>query len=451
MKNSFLINFKNHKTSAWGQGLLFIFIFVFNSLFAQEKWSLPMCIEQALKSNSHIKRQQVQIDKQNIQIQTDRYNRLPNLTAGGTQKFDFGRSLNRENVYSDVSSQSSAVSLGTEIPLFTGFRISNTLSQHLLDLKASIESRGKTENDIALQVAIAYYRILLNEEISRIASGQIALSKELEAITCILIEHGKTPEAQLLEVQAQVSNDEWHAVQAQNTLRLSVIDLLQLMEWKEIEGFDILPVQTDSVFPLLRSPENIYAIAEEIMPEIRSAFYSIESREKTIKIAQAGYYPSLSLHAEINSSYYHAGNSDNQKLKEQIKNNFQKTVYLTLQIPLFDRLSVRNAVRLARKDWEDSRLLAENAQKALYKEIQKAYYDAVSAQEKYISGQKSVALHTEALHYAQEKYGAGKGTAYEFSEAKIKLANSLSEQAQAKYEWMLQKYLLDFYAGNPIK
>jgi outer membrane protein len=60
-------------------------------------------------------------------------------------------------------------------------------------------------------------------------------------------------------------------------------------------------------------------------------------------------------------------------------------------------------------------------------------------------------LHTEALHYAQEKYSAGKGTAYEFSEAKMKLANSLSEQAQAKYEWMLQKYLLDFYAGNPIK
>jgi outer membrane protein TolC len=410
-----------------------------------------MCIEQALKSNSNIKRQQVQIEKQTIQIQTDRYSRLPNLIAGGTQKFDFGRSLNRENVYNDVNSQTSTFSLGTEIPLFTGFNIPNTLAQHRLELKVYAENLEKAENDIALQVATAYYQILLNKEIVAIASGQISLSKELEAVTLILIEHGKAPESQLLEVQAQVSNDELRFVQAQNALRLSMIDLIQLMEWKEIEEFDILPVQADSILPLLRSPEDIYEIAGEIMPEIKSASYSVKSREKAVKVAESGYYPTLSLQAELNSGYYHAGDADNPLFKDQMKNNFQKTIYLNLRLPLFDRLITRNAVRQAKKDWEDSRLLGENAQKTLYKEIQKAYYDAVSAREKYISTQKSTASNKEALRYAQEKYNAGKGTAYEFSEVKMKLSNSLSEQAQAKYEWMLQKYLLDFYAGNPVK
>jgi outer membrane protein TolC len=167
--------------------LLFFSLFAASGIssFAQDKWNLSMCIEQALKSNSDIKRQAVQVEKQNIQVQTDRHSRLPNLVAGGTQKFDFGRSLNRENM------------------------------------------------------------------------------------TQVLVNHGKAPGSQLLEVQTQVSNDELRAVQAYNTLR-----------------------------------------------------------------------------------------------------------------------------------------------------------------------------------YAHEKYNAGKSTAYEFNETKMKLANSLSEQAQAKYEFMLQKYLLDFYSGN---
>jgi outer membrane protein len=87
----------------------------------------------------------------------------------------------------------------------------------------------------------------------------------------------------------------------------------------------------------------------------------------------------------------------------------------------------------------------------LYKEIQKAYYDALSAREKYFSSQKAVTFNEETLRYAKEKYNAGKSTAYEFNETKVKSANSLSEQVQAKYEFMLQKYLLDFYSGNSIK
>ena len=121
-----------------------------------------------------------------------------------------------------------------------------------------------------------------------------------------------------------------------------------------------------------------------------------------------------------------------------------------MRIPIFDRFSTRNAVRTARKNYEESRIIAEQACKTLYKEIQKAYYDALSAQEKYLSTEIAVDANTEAMRYALEKYNAGKFTAYEYNEVKLKLANCLSEQAQAKYEFMLQKKLLDFYSGIPI-
>ena len=100
---------------------------------------------------------------------------------------------------------------------------------------------------------------------------------------------------------------------------------------------------------------------------------------------------------------------------------------------------------------EDSRLIAENTSKALYKEIQKVWYDALSAHEKYHSTAKAVAANNEALRYAKEKYANGKSTVYEYNEARMKLANSQSEQAQAKYEYLLQRCLLAFYADEPIR
>lgn len=430
----------------------FIFLFLFSTVcissWAQDKWDLSMCIEQALKSNSDIKRQEVQVVKQDIQVQTDRYSRLPNLVAGGTQKFDFGRSLNRENTYSDVNSQISSFSLGAEIPLFTGLNIPNTISQHKLELKAYRENLSRMGNDIKLQVVTYYYQVLLNKEIHAIASEQIKLSKELEDMTLVLVDHGKAPGSQLLEAQAQVSYDELQEVQAYNTLRLSIIDLIQLMELERYDNFDILPIEQDSIFQLAEQPDNVFEVANQIMPEIKSATFTVKSREKAVKVAQSGFYPTVSLQAEINSGYYHYSNISNIPFNDQLNNNLQKAVYLTIRIPLFNRFSTRNTVRMARKELDDSRLIAENTQKTLYKQIQKVYYDAVSAQEKYQSTQKAIAYNTEALRYAQEKYNAGKSTAYEYNEAKMKLINSLSNQAQAKYEFMLQKYLLDFYSGN---
>ena len=89
--------------------------------------------------------------------------------------------------------------------------------------------------------------------------------------------------------------------------------------------------------------------------------------------------------------------------------------------------------------------MMENSKKSLYKEIQQAYYNATAAQEKYISSDKSVDASKVAFSYAEERYGAGKSTVFEYSEAK-----SLAEQTQAKYNFIFRTKILDFYNGTPI-
>ena len=417
---------------------------------AQKTWTLEECIRYALEHNVAIKQQQVNVDKQSVQAETAKYSRLPNLNIDATQRFDFGRTLNRENTYDDTNSQNSSFSLNSELSLFSGFKTSATIKQEKINLQIESSNLERINKDISLQVVKSYFQVLLNKEIASIAEDQIGLSNELVAVTQELVDYGKVAESQLLDVEAQVANDELTLTKAENTLRLSLLELSQLLELPDIKEFNVKEM-TDDIYNIeIGDPTQIYQIAEAIMPEVRGSVLTIESSEQSIRIARSGYYPSLAMAGEINSNYYHFGNMNNTAFNDQFRNNLQQRIYLTLRIPLFNRLSTRNSVRVARKEKEDSKLALVNTQKKLYKEIQKAWYDALSAQEKYLSTKKAVKANTEALRYALEKYHAGKFTVYEYNEIKLKLANSQSEQAQAKYESMLQKKLLDFYEGKQL-
>lgn len=422
------------------------FAFIGNVQAQNRRWSLQECIDHAIRHNIEVKQSRNRIEKLKVEKSTLKNSFLPDLSAGTSQKFDFGRSLNRSNAYEDSNTQSSSFSVSTEMPLFTGFRRSASVSRNKFDLMAAEADKELIENDLSLNVTSCYFQILLNKEIHKIAREQIRLTREQEDRTLLLIENGKAPQSQLYDVKAQLADDELTATEAKNSLRLSLLDLIQLMELQGHEEFDIDSLdenisRTDTIMP-----QTIYAAALNCMPQIKQAYYSLQSSSKAIKVSKAGYYPTLSLGAGISTGYYHSGNSINPSFRQQLQNNMQKSVYLSLSIPLFDRFSTRNEVRTARIEESNARLSLENEKKNLYKEIEKAYTDAVNALEKYESTSKAVVANEEAHRYALEKYASGKSAVYEYNEIKMKLAEALSKQSQAKYAYLLKERVLAFYS-----
>lgn len=113
-------------------------------------------------------------------------------------------------------------------------------------------------------------------------------------------------------------------------------------------------------------------------------------------------------------------------------------------------MATRNQVRMARLDIENQQLQLDNTRLILYKEIQQAYYNAVAAHEKYRSSEKSVEASQIAFQYEEQKYKAGKSTSYQFNDIKTRLAKSLSEVLQAKYDFIFRSKILDFYNGAPL-
>lgn len=427
-----------------------VFAFVANVQAQDKKWNLKQCIDYAVRHNIEVRQSLNGIEKLRIERSSLKNSFLPDLNAGASQKFTFGRSLNQENMYEDSNIQNSSFSLATEISLFDGFKKSASISRNKFDVLAAEANRELIENNLSLKVTGCYFQILLNKEIYRIAQEQIRLTEEQAERTQLLIENGKVPQSQLYDVKAQLADEELTATEAHNSLRLSFLELIQLMELQGYDNFDIDSLDEEMTEMKSLDSESIYASALNCMPQIKQAYYSLQSSLKNIKIAKSGYYPILSMGAGISTGYYYSGGAINRSFNLQFKNNMQKSIYFTLSIPIFDRFSTRNQIRTAVLEVDNARLSLENEKKSLFKEIEKAYLDAMAAFEKYESTTKAVAANQEAHRYALEKYDAGKSAVYEYSEIKMKLADALSRQSQAKYTYLLKERILAFYSCHSL-
>lgn len=187
-------------------------------------------------------------------------------------------------------------------------------------------------------------------------------------------------------------------------------------------------------------------------PGIRAARFSLESSKYEVKVAQSGFYPTLSLGGSYNTGYYHSYSSEsvNDAFGNQLKNNSSENVRLSLNIPIFNRLATRNRVKQAKVQVLQQSLMLEDAEQALYKEIEQAYYTAVAAHKKLSSSRQAVKAARISMEYEQIKYGAGKSTSFEYNDVKTRYEKALSDEAQARYEYLFRTKILDFYNGKPL-
>lgn len=427
---------------------------------ASQPWSLEACIRYAIEHNIDLKQKQQQEEAKKVELNTSKLSWLPAVNANMGQNFQFGRGTTKSGLIVDQNIANSSLNINLDMPIFDGLKIPNEIAARKLDLLASVENLNKAKEDLAINVTSYYLQVLYNKELLKIAKLQVTLSGEQVARTEALVKAGKVPLSQLYDIKAQLANDEVTLTEAQNNVSLALLDLAQSLELERSDAsFDIAPPETGDVVESNMSsilpPDHIYDHAVTFKPQVKEQGYLLESQKKMLRVAQAGYYPKLSLGASYSNGYYHASSdgevSDNLSFGDQLRQNGQKVVGFSLSIPLFNRMQVRNSVRSARISIRNQELMMENTKKTLYKEIQQAYYNATAAQEKYTASGKSVTATQEAFTYAEERYNAGKSTAFEFNEAKTKYAQSLAEQAQAKYNFIFRTKILDFYNGTPIR
>ena len=432
-----------------------IFPLSFSPAGAQKQWSLRECCDYAVEHNISIKQQENQCRKQELELSTAKNSRLPDLSGSVGQNFSFGRGLTAENTYSNTNTSNTSIGLSTSVPLFTGFRIPNEIKLNQLNLEAATADLEKAKNDIRMQVAEAYVQILYDMEIADVARRQIEIDSAQVQRLEAFVDNGKAAEAELSQQKATLANSRLTATQAENNTRLAILSLTQLLELPTPDGFMIVKPTLDELVGLvgldkLITPDQIYAEALGVKPEILSQQLKLKGSEHSIKIAQSANYPSLSLGGGLGTNYYTTSGFPSDKFGSQLKNNFSQYISLNLNIPIFNRFQTRNNIRSARIDLENQQLQLDNTKKTLYKEIQQVYYNALNAQQKEQSSADAVQSSKDAFQLMQAKYENGKATMTEFNESKNNYLKSESDLVQARYENLYQHALIEFYRGKEL-
>lgn len=419
-----------------------------------KQWSLRECCDYAVTHNISIKQQENVRRQQELQLSTAKNSRLPDLNGSVGQNFSFGRGLTYENTYTNTNTSSTSFQLGTSVPLFTGFQIPNQIKLNQLNLEAVTADLEKAKNDIRMQVAQTYVQILYDMEIADVAHRQVEIDSAQVARLEAFVDNGKAAEAELSQQKATLANSRLTATQADNNVHLALLTLSQLLELPTPEGFSIVRPEVPEISGLPEiseiTPDLIYAEALGIKPEILSQQLRLKGTEHSIKIAQAANYPTLYLSGGLGTNYYTTSGYSSDAFGKQLKNNFSQYIGLNLNVPIFNRFSTRNTIRSARIDQENQQLQLDNTKKTLYKEIQQVYYNAQNAQTKEQSSEEAVQSSKDAFTLMQAKYENGKATVTEFNESKNNYLRSESDWVQARYEYLYQCALLEFYRGREL-
>ena len=423
--------------------------------FAQEgghgPWTLQDCVDYALEHNITVRQSEVALEQKEVELSNARNRRLPGLSASVSENLSFGRGLTADNTYTNSNTTSASFSLGADVPIFQGFDINNGIKLGKLGLEAATEDLEKARDDIRVNVAQAYVDILYNQEMLKVAESQLDHDAQLLEQVRTRRLAGKASDAEVSAQEATLAQSRLSATQASNNLQLSVLTLTQLLELPSPEGFEIVAPSMESFeLKLLENPEDIYALAVDIKPAVKSALINLESAEISIARAKGAYLPTLMLTGGLGTNYYTTSRMSSASFADQMKNNFSQYVGLSLSIPIFNRMSTRNSVRNAELSYENQQLQVENVKKSLYKEIQQAYYNAVASQTKYVSSMESAESARKHYELTEEKYRNGKADIADYNDAKNSWLSAESDSVRSKYECLFQTRLLDFYKGEDI-
>lgn len=416
-------------------------------------WTLRQCIDYALEHNLSVKRAENMAGQSEVDVNTAKWARLPNLNGSASQNYSWGRNPSPDNnSYTDQDNTNMSFGLSTNVPLFTGMEIPNQYALAKLNLKAAVEDMNKAKDDLSINIASAYVQVLFNKELAAVAHEQVSLSKEqLNRITR-LQEVGKASSSEVAEVRARVAQDEMSAVQADNNYQLSLLDLSQLLELPTPEGFYLAVPEVEPEFKPLTPPDEIFLTAANSKSEVLAAQYRLEGSKKSIRIAQSGYYPTLSFGASLGTNFVTVdGETSGGAFFRQLEGRQNKSLGFNLSIPIFNRFATRNRVRTAKLQQMNYSIQLDDVKKGLYKEIQQAWYSAVAAEAKYNSSVVAVDANEESFRLMSEKFENGKATSIEFNESKLNLMRALSDRIQAKYEYIFRSKVLDFYKGEIIE
>ena len=432
--------------------ILFLLCILHFAFCIAQGWTLDSCISYAQQQSYSVIRANMAVKNAEIAERSARVAMTPSVNAGIGENLSFGLVEGVNNVRENRTQSTTSFNASVSMPLFTGLRITNQIKRTAVELQAALAEVESAKENVELNVITYYLQAMYSREMQSVQQQQLTLSEQLLERTRVLVAEGRKSESELYEVEAQVAQNRQALTEAENSYRLAVVDLCQLINYKDVEGFynaqctmHNAQFETQNIASLLPTPDVVFAQAVANRPSLEAQRSRVASAELAIKETKADYYPQLNLNASWGTGYYHMFNGNNPAFGNQFVDNGSEVIGLSLNIPIYNRMQVRHAVKRQQIALEEAKLSELELTDRLYKDIQSAYYNALAAKDKYEAAQKSREAGAKALEFAESKYELGRLSVYEYNEAQTRMYRAEAEETQAKYEYLLRERILNFY------
>ena len=187
-------------------------------------------------------------------------------------------------------------------------RLKNTILQNDILLRATQLDLQAMKENISLQVVSAYLNIMNSEDQLAISQSQTNITRLQIDRTDKLVRAGSLPQANLYDVKAQLASEEATVITNQSTLDLAELNLLQLLNDKNITSVkvDRVSVPTPATGGYEASIDKVYEVAESSQPTVRAADLRIKGADKGIDIARAGFLPFISANVNVGANQSNA-------------------------------------------------------------------------------------------------------------------------------------------------
>ncbi len=416
--------------------------------------TLNEAVDIALEKNIDILQAKNNLERSDAAVRRARGQFLPNLNASMSANRSVGREFEQSTqTFGDFTQNTISGEITTNVPIFTGWQNISNLRQARLDRDANLNDYQRFREDMIFQTVSEFLNVILNLELLEVAKENLETTqKQLEQVDA-QVEVGMRPIVDLFNQESEVANAELQVIQSRSNLNTSKVRLVRILQLDPLEEYEFVTpdVDTENIIPGEFDLRELLEAAVNNRREVRSAELQIESAEHGLRAARSGYWPTLSMGANVRTAYgdqYRFFGEPASFSDQFFDQRIGRGIGLSLSIPIFDRFQTRTNVVNSQIDLKNRRLDLEDQKSLIYQEVRQAYEDYITLTQELVATDTALRAAEKAFETQQERYNVGSTTLIELTQANNAFFDATSRKIQTTYQFIFQEKILDYYIGR---
>lgn len=433
---------------------LILFLLSVISVLSQEVYSLADCIEIAVNNNISVDKAKLAVESRLLDVKGQRNERLPNLNGFANVYSNFGQSQDIFGNNARNDNFNSTLGLSSSYSLLNNGRIKNYIRKSEREWEASAQDLELVKREITLKTIQAYLNVLLQKEICNSVDTALAFAKNQFEKVQKSNEHGATSLSVLYEAKANYEREFEKNRQAHYAIEKAMLDLKQIMSMEQKIEFEIksdlnaLTSFKESAF----SESELYESFSNRNPNLKKYRLLNEAFIFDQKAIKSQFYPNIDLSLTLGSFYFNNLTTGMGKIPlfNQLQNNFSQQVGLTINVPIFNKNSIKLAVQRSKIQQADNAKQLELEQLSIKQDIEKQILDMENFKKQYKLAANVLDVTRNAFDLSLKSYVAGRISIYDLNNSRSNLLTVESELIQSKYNVIFSQVLIHYLSTGEL-